>query len=231
MILTGSTNADLLARAALGAPEGLWLRADAQDDGRGRMGRAWDSSVGNVFTSTIVRLRPTDAPASSLAFIAALAVTDTLAQIAPHVGVTIKWPNDILSADGAKLCGMLLERSGDAVIIGVGLNLMNHPAGLDRPVTDLKALGANPPHPQAVVEILADNFSIWLTRWRHGGLPIIFKAWQARAHPVGTALSANLPSGERLEGLFTGLSSDGALMLRMADDKVCAIHAADVFLI
>ncbi len=195
------------------------------------MGRVWKSPSGNMFTSTIVRLRPLDPPAPSLAFIIALSVVDTIKQIAPHVAVIIKWPNDILSMEGAKLCGMLLERSGDAVIIGVGLNLVHHPEGLDRPVNNLTALGANCPHPQAVVEILADAFDIWLTRWRDMGLSIIFKAWQSSAHPVGTALSVNMPSGESYEGLYAGLSDDGALQLRLADGSIRAIHAADVFLI
>ncbi len=195
------------------------------------MGRVWESPQGNLFASTIVRLRPLDPPAPSLAFIISLAVVDTIKQIAPQVAVMIKWPNDILSADGAKLCGILLERSGDAVIIGVGLNLLHHPEGLDRPVNNLTALGANCPHAQAVVEILADAFDIWLTRWREIGLPFIFKAWQANAHPVGTALSVNLPSGEVFEGLYIGLSGDGALQLRLADGSIRAIHAADIFLI
>jgi BirA family biotin operon repressor/biotin-[acetyl-CoA-carboxylase] ligase len=195
------------------------------------MGRVWESPSGNLFASTIVRLRPLDPPAPSLAFIIALAAIDTITQIAPQVPVVIKWPNDILSVDGAKLCGMLLERSGDAVVIGVGLNLVQHPEGLDRPVDDLTALGANCPPPQAVVEILASAFDIWLTRWRDMGLPAILKAWQVNAHPVGTALSANLPSGEVFEGLYSGLSDDGALQLRLADGTNRAIHAADVFLI
>jgi BirA family biotin operon repressor/biotin-[acetyl-CoA-carboxylase] ligase len=215
----------------LGAPEGLWLRADAQDDGRGRMGRVWDSRVGNLFASTVVRLRLLDPIAPSLAFVIALAVVDTIKQIAPQVAVMIKWPNDIITLDGAKLCGMLLERSGDAVIIGIGLNLVHHPEGLDRPVNNLAALGANPPHPQAVLEILANAFDIWLTRWRDTGLHSIFKAWQSAAHPVGTALSVNMPSGEAYEGLYAGLSDDGALQLRLADGGIRAIHAADIFLI
>lgn len=195
------------------------------------MGRVWESPAGNLFASTIVRLRPLDPPAPSIAFIIALAVIDAIKQIAPQVPVIIKWPNDILSVDGSKLCGMLLERSGDAVIIGVGLNLVHHPESLDRPVNDLSALGANCPHPQAVVEILANAFDIWLTRWRDMGLNAILKSWQTCAHPVGTALSVNLPSGESYEGLYAGLSDDGALQLRLADGSIRAIHAADVFLI
>lgn len=229
--LTGSTNADLLGRITLGAPEGLWLRADAQDKGRGRLGRVWDSKSGNLFTSTIVRSRPLDPPLSSLAFVTALAVVDTIREIAPEIAITIKWPNDILSANGEKLSGMLLERSGEAVVIGVGLNLAHHPDGLDRPISDLTTLGAIPPQPQAACEILANAFGVWLRRWREGGLPEVLRVWQKAAHPVGTAITVNLPSGESLEGLYAGLLVDGALQLRLADGTIRGIHAADIFLI
>lgn len=230
-MLTGSTNADLLQRAAQGAPEGLWLRADRQDNGRGRMGRTWDSPTGNMFASTIVRLRPDDPPASTLAFVSALAVHDCIGQIAPEIAVQIKWPNDLLSKDGAKLCGILLERIDSAIVVGVGLNLVWHPPGLDRPVTDLKTLGALPPHPQAVVEILANAFAIWLDRWRLGGMAAIAASWQKLAHSVGTAVAVNLPNGVQEHGLYTGLTDDGALQLRLADGTIRAIHAADVFLV
>lgn len=229
--LTGSTNADLLQRADQGAPEGLWLRADAQDGGRGRLGRTWESPVGNLFTSTIVRLRPHDPAASSLAFVAAVAVYDTVRQVAPSVDVTLKWPNDVLSKDGAKLCGMLLERTGDAVIVGIGLNLVTHPRDLDRKVSDLVTLGATPPDAQSCVEILADAFARWLSNWRQSGLGSVIRQWEAHAHPRGTALSAKLPDGEDVHGLYAGLEDDGALRLSLADGSIRAIHAADIFLI
>jgi BirA family transcriptional regulator, biotin operon repressor / biotin---[acetyl-CoA-carboxylase] ligase len=194
------------------------------------MGRQWSSDPGNVYASCVVRLRASDPPAATLAFVAALAAFDCVKQIAPEIPVTIKWPNDLLSG-GAKLSGILLERSGDAVVIGFGINLVSHPALPDRPATDLLALGARPPHPQAVVEILADCLALWLERWRMGGMRGIVQQWQRHAHPVGSALTVALPDGERLEGLFEGLSEDGALRLRLADATIRAIHAGDVFLI
>lgn len=218
-------------RAEQGAPEGLWLRAAAQDGGRGRMGRGWESRTGNLFASTIVRVHASDPPASTLAFVAALAVYDAVKQIAPELPVQIKWPNDLLSSNGAKLCGMLLERAGDAVVVGIGLNLVSHPQGLERPVTDLVVLGANPPHPQAVVEILANAFGIWIDRWRMGGMRGVAQSWQRVSHPLGAALTVNLPDGASEEGLYAGLSDDGALQLRLADGSIRAIHAGDVFLI
>ena len=195
------------------------------------MGRVWDSPSGNLLVSTIVRLGLGDPAPSTLAFVTALAVLDTIKNIAPELAVQIKWPNDILSVDGAKLCGVLLERSDNAVVVGIGLNLAWHPKGLDRPVTDLTTLGALPPHPQAVTEILAENFAIWLQRWRIGGMQGIATNWQKVAHPIGTAVSVHLPTGEIADGLFAGLEEDGALRLRLADGEIRAIHAADIFLI
>jgi len=62
---TGSTNDDMLAMACAGAEEGLWLRAERQTGGKGRQGRAWVSPSGNIYASTLVRLRPGDPPARS----------------------------------------------------------------------------------------------------------------------------------------------------------------------
>jgi BirA family transcriptional regulator, biotin operon repressor / biotin---[acetyl-CoA-carboxylase] ligase len=147
------------------------------------------------------------------------------------VPILLKWPNDILAPQGTKICGILLERTGDAVIAGFGINLAYHPSGLDSPVSDLRALGANPPGPQAVCEILADCLSQWLAKWRAQPLADILRAWDAAAHRHGTALTVKSPDGEELQGLYAGLGDDGALKLRLADGQIRAIHAADIFLI
>jgi BirA family transcriptional regulator, biotin operon repressor / biotin---[acetyl-CoA-carboxylase] ligase len=228
---TGSTNADLLIRANEGAPEGLWLRADAQDEGRGRMGREWISPLGNVYASTIIRLKPDDPPAPTLAFVAAVSAHRAISKLSPFAFAQIKWPNDILSNDGAKLCGMLLERNGDAVVVGIGVNLAHHPEGLERPVTSIKALGLTVSAPQEFVEVLAQELAAALATWRIHGQTAIMADWQSRAHPVGTLLKGRLPDGEEFSSQFDGLNNDGALMLRLADGSIRAIHAADVFLV
>jgi BirA family transcriptional regulator, biotin operon repressor / biotin---[acetyl-CoA-carboxylase] ligase len=220
----------MLALAATGAAEGSWLRADQQTGGKGRLGRQWQSPPGNLYASTLVRLRPHDPSPASLTFVVALAVDETLRLFAPDVTFSIKWPNDVL-AGGAKLCGILLERADDAIVIGIGVNLAVHPHGLDRPVTSLVALGVAPPSPQIFAEALADVFARWLDQWRNAGLAAIRTAWLARAHPIGTALSVSLPDGNQMEGLFDGLDSDCALRLRLADGGVRAIHAGDTILI
>lgn len=228
---TASTNADMLALAAKGEPEGIWLRADTQVEGRGRMGRAWHSPIGNLYASTLVRLQPHDPPAATLALVAAIALHEVvIAYTTETCLVIIKWPNDLL-VNGAKLAGILLERANDAVVIGVGANLGFHPVGLDRPVTSLAAQGLDAPDPHYFCEDLARAFAHWLGRWRGSGLETIRQAWLRGAHPVGTALTANLGDGSSVDGLFDGLEPDGALRLRLADHSLRVIHAADIFLI
>jgi BirA family biotin operon repressor/biotin-[acetyl-CoA-carboxylase] ligase len=224
---TASTNADMLALAESGAAEGLWLRAIEQTAGRGRQGRAWVSPPGNLYASTLVRLRPGDPSPATLAMVAAVALDEVLRAY----GATpiIKWPNDLLIGE-AKLTGILLERSGHAVVVGIGVNLAHHPAGLDRAVTSLAAQGLGAPDPDLFLRDLAEAFARGLAQWRVG-LEAIRRRWLERAHPSGTALTARLPDKAAIDGLFDGLDADGALRLRLASGEVQVIHAGDVFLI
>jgi BirA family biotin operon repressor/biotin-[acetyl-CoA-carboxylase] ligase len=172
-----------------------------------------------------VRLGPGDPPPPTLALVAAIALQEVAAAFAPEAEVIVKWPNDLL-AGGFKLAGILLEREGEAVVIGFGVNLARAPDGLGRPATSLAALAGAAPDPAAFLETLADAFARWLGRWRGEGLGAIRRQWLAIAHPPGTALAAG-----GVEGLFDGLDEAGALRLRLADGTAHIVHAGDVFLI
>ena len=129
---TGSTNADLAARIAHSGyvAEGAWLLADRQTAGRGRLGRSWSDGAGNFMGSTVVHLRHGDPSPDTLALVAGLAVYEAVVSRAGPETM-LKWPNDVL-VDGAKLAGILLERIGDAVVIGIGVNLAAAPRFDDR---------------------------------------------------------------------------------------------------
>ncbi|MEH3037745.1 MAG: biotin--[acetyl-CoA-carboxylase] ligase [Sphingomonas adhaesiva] len=230
---TGSTNADLVALARDGAGEdGLWLRARRQTAGRGRQGRPWDSPEGNLFASTLVRLSPGEPPAPTLALVAAVALDEAVRLAIPADRarrLALKWPNDLLLA-GAKLSGILLERSGDWVVIGIGVNVACHPDLPDRATTSLHAEGATL-DAAAFLDSLAAQFGAWLTLWRRQGLAPVAQRWRERAHPPGTPLVARLPDGEEVPGTFETLDEDGALVLRLADGTARVIHAGDVFLV
>ncbi|MEO5493475.1 MAG: biotin--[acetyl-CoA-carboxylase] ligase [Sphingomonas sp.] len=225
---TGSTNADMIALAASGLEEGVWLRADRQTSGRGRQGRAWVSPTGNLYVSTLVRIRPSDPPAATLALVAAVAIEEAVGAYLPGAA-RIKWPNDLL-IDGAKWSGILLERAGAAVVIGFGANMAHHPTDTDRVATSLAAHGIAV-DPADFIETLAEAFARWVERWRGEGIDVVRRRWVERAHPAGTPLTARLPDRSTIDGLFDGLDAEGALILRLADGTRRVIHAGDVFLL
>ena len=87
-------------------------------------------------------------------------------------------------------------------------------------------LGDRPDRPA-----LAEAFARWLGVWRGTGVAPVRARWLDRAHAPGTALTARLPDGTIVDGLFAGLDAEGALNLRLADGSTRVIHAADVFLV
>lgn len=193
------------------------------------MGRSWESVDGNLYCSTLVRLQPADPLPHSLALVAANAVHALVAPLCAGKA-QIKWPNDIL-VDGAKIAGILLERSGDAVVVGIGINVTSHPAGLDRPVTSLHALGATDAQAGALLERLAQLFGHWLSVWRGQGLDPVRAHWLLNAHPTGTPIRVLSPDGQTVEGTFDTLDRQGMLILRLANGESRAIHAGDILLI
>ena len=221
---TGSTNQDLLAEARAGAPEGIWLRAETQSGGRGRVGRIWLSPPGNLYASTIVRLHAGEPEPATLALVAAVALEEVASAYAGPRRLQLKWPNDLM-AGPAKLAGILLERADDAVVIGFGVNLAHHPEDLERPTASLASLDVAAPEPALFLADLVDALARWIGRWRGEGLGPVRARWIERAHPVGSALLAGGAAG-----LFEGLDSQGALLIRRADGSVETIRAGDVFL-
>ena len=217
---TGSTNADLLADTT--AVEGDWLVALMQDAGRGRQGREWVAQSGNFFGSALVALRPTDPPAPSLSLAAGLALIEAVDLAAPGSPLMLKWPNDLLLGT-TKLGGILLERSGDRVVAGFGLNLGPAPRIEGREVAALNGILL----PQAFAPLLAGSFARMLDLWRTSDAEAFARAWLARAHPVGTRLTIHSAPGQTVGGIFDGIESDGALRLRI-DDRLEIIRAGDV---
>ena len=219
-----------MALARAGASEGYWLRADVQSGGRGRQGRQWQSPVGNLYASTLVRLRAEDPSAASLAFVIGIAAHVTLAPLGGPRELKLKWPNDLLLND-AKCAGMLLEREKDAVVLGIGVNLASAPEIAGRLTASFDDRSAAPFDPAALLVDLARNFAERLARWRAEPLQQTLADWESRAHAIGTPLSVSLGADEKLEGRYDGLASDGALFLRMTDGTRRQVHAADVDII
>lgn len=206
------------------ASEGDWLVALAQDAGRGRQGREWQSLAGNFFGSTLVELRSGDPPAPSLALAAGLALIEAIDHAAPARDLMLKWPNDVMLA-GAKLGGILLERAGDRVVAGFGVNLAAAP---NIPGRATASLGGDVTS-QAFAPLLAASFARLLAAWRSAEPDSFARAWLARAHPIGTALSIHVGKDETMSGTFAGIDPDGAMRLDVVGETQ-VVRAGDVSL-
>jgi len=210
----------MLADAA--AVEGDWLVALEQNAGRGRQGRQWVGETGNFFGSTIVRLGTRDPSPPSLSLAAGLALIEAVDVAVPDLPLMLKWPNDLLLGM-SKLAGILLERGGDRVVVGFGVNLGSAPKLGDRDAAALNGALL----PQAFAPLLAGSFARMLSLWRGSDPEAFAQAWLARAHPVGTHLTVHGGAGEKVSGTFDGIEPDGALRLRRNGD-LDVIRAGDV---
>jgi BirA family biotin operon repressor/biotin-[acetyl-CoA-carboxylase] ligase len=228
-----STNEEARRRAAAGERRPLWIAATRQSEGRGRRGRAWQSSPGNLFATLLLRPAKPAGECAQLSFVAALAVSDMLARFAPHASLTLKWPNDVL-ASGRKIAGILLESESNArgetawLVIGIGVNLTDFPEATEFPAISLAAVDAAPPAPKDALLHLAAAFAKWYEVWRTAGFAPVREAWLARASGLGSRIRARL-ANEEIIGVFQGIDESGALLLGLPGGLTRAIAAGEVF--
>jgi BirA family transcriptional regulator, biotin operon repressor / biotin---[acetyl-CoA-carboxylase] ligase len=221
---TGSTNADLLARA--GEPEGLVLVAEEQTAGRGRLGRTWVAPPYSALTFSVL-LRPSWIPPGRLGWLPLLAGVSVATAVRGVAGVNavLKWPNDVL-VGGRKLAGILAEVSGDTAVIGIGLNVSAGPDELSPPgpgalhATSLYAEGQRLNRPvvldraQLLSGILLAFERRWIA-WRHerGKVHAIRAEYRQLCATIGREVRVERPAGKPLSGKAVDVDADGRLVV------------------
>jgi BirA family biotin operon repressor/biotin-[acetyl-CoA-carboxylase] ligase len=163
---TGSTNTDLLADASDGAPEGIVLAAESQTAGRGRLGRRWSSQPLAALTFSVL-LRPGGVPPGRRGWVPLLAGVAVASALRAGAGVDarLKWPNDVL-VQGAKVAGILAEQRGDAIVVGIGINVSTRqdelPAG---GATSLALAGAARTDREYLLACVLTELERWYLAW------------------------------------------------------------------
>lgn len=226
---TGSTNADLLARAAAEDVDGAVLIAEQQSAGRGRMGRSWAAAPRAQITMSIA-VAPRSVPVTAwgwLPLAAGVAVVDAVAA-ETHVNPGLKWPNDVLVGD-RKLAGILTEvaPSGRVIVVGIGLNvtLSREEAG-EPGATSLLALGVQRPDRNRLVRALLQELGRRVTQWRNTDAELLAD-YRVRSMTVGSRVRASLPGGREVVGVARGIDEQGRLRLE-SDGETLAMSAGDV---
>jgi BirA family biotin operon repressor/biotin-[acetyl-CoA-carboxylase] ligase len=259
--VTGSTNADLLARAAGGEPEGAVLVAEQQNAGRGRLGRAWVSPPRAALTFSVL-LRPTPVPRARLGWLPLLAGVAVAAAVRDVTGVDaqLKWPNDVLAGPGGvpaggsgpaatggqgsrvvppgKIGGILAEAAGDAVVVGIGVNVSTGPAEFPPPGPGaLPATSLRMEHARSLdrtrllAGILAGLERSYLTWSQFLGDPErsgLRAEYTRLCATLGRRVRVELPGGRALDGLAAGVDADGRLLVSVPPDADLPVAAGDI---
>jgi BirA family biotin operon repressor/biotin-[acetyl-CoA-carboxylase] ligase len=228
---TGSTNADLLARApALAAP--LLLIAENQTAGRGRAGRSWLSSAGNSLTFSLAwRFEAGPQALSGLPLALGVALAETLARLG--VQVRLKWPNDVLK-DGDKLAGILVETApaerGIWAVIGIGLNLVM-PDEMEQAIG--RSVAAAPwlarMDRDELMAALLDGLAAVLREFERTGFAAFAGRWNMLHEYQGSAVRIIDQGAVLHEGRAAGVDDAGRLLLDTAQGRI-TIAAGDVSL-
>lgn len=229
-----STNEEAKRLARGGGCRGAVIWAKKQSEGKGRMGRCWVSSEGNLFVSVLLQPDKPLKEFAQLSFVTAVAVIESLeALLAEGHALQCKWPNDIL-LNGRKLGGILLEsfQTGEGsqpwVVVGIGINVDCYPPRTEFPATCLKEAGVELVSAKIILSRFIHHFIERYDEWNAGGFAPVRKRWKQAAWGIGARLCARLPDGE-IEGVCEGIDTRGSLKLTLDDGSSRLVHAGDVF--
>ena len=237
---TGSTNADLLAAVRAGAASGAVLVAEVQTAGRGRLDRDWQSQPGAALTFSVL-LRPAGVPPASkgwLPLLTGVAVATALTAVT-GVGVSLKWPNDVLGVPdpagrAGKLAGILAEQASDAIVVGVGLNVSADQDELpSSQATSLWLEGGADVGRDTILTAILRELERWYLRWADGPVPGdaessgLRTAYVQACSTIGHEVRVELPGGGTLSGQAVGVDGLGRLLVAATDGEH-AVSAGDV---
>jgi BirA family biotin operon repressor/biotin-[acetyl-CoA-carboxylase] ligase len=224
---TGSTNADLLQRAAPAPGRFDFLTAEYQSAGRGRRARSWLAPPGGAICLSIswsFGTLPRDVSALSLAI--GVCALRALAEL----GITaaaLKWPNDLVVGN-AKLGGILIELRAEAagpavVVVGIGLNvalaepLLRQIEASGTRATDLASTGAPGCERNRLAAALISRSVAGLEQFERDGFGSFASEWSAADALAGKAVLVTTGGGNGgVAGHARGIDFDGALCLQTA---------------
>jgi BirA family biotin operon repressor/biotin-[acetyl-CoA-carboxylase] ligase len=177
--------------------EGAVAVCDEQAQGRGRLGRGWEAPAGTAILCSTVLRPPAGHDLPELSLVAGVAVAETVER-ATNLAAQIKWPNDVL-VNRRKVAGVLAETAGDAVVLGIGLNVnqSREQLPLDAKVAPGSLLtvdGVRRERAPLLSDLLLDLEQAY-DEWLDGGLDRVYDRLGARDFLRGRRISLDGETG------------------------------------
>jgi BirA family biotin operon repressor/biotin-[acetyl-CoA-carboxylase] ligase len=227
-----STNITAKELACEGAQEGTLVIASAQNHGRGRFDRTWQSPTGGVYISLILKPKTSMETISLLPLIAGLAVSKTIERY--HLHPTIKWPNDIRT-NGKKIAGILLESEGkgpiiDYVVVGIGINLNIDIQTLSSDIQPYcTSVSTELQHQVDYHEFLKEllvQYAKFYKIFQKQNYETIRTEWRQRTDTLGKTIRVKT-SLETLQGTAVDIDQAGFLILKTITGEMKKIYSGD----
>ena len=250
-----STSSEAMRTAKSGIVDSNYaVLAKSQTKARGRSGKNWQSRVGNLHVSLLIKPDKELELLPQLSFVTALAVYESITSlchpdsslchyrplchsresgndIIGRGDIRLKWPNDVL-VNGRKIAGILLEsvkvENNYYLIIGIGINITYHPDNIDQPTTCLVSENLPPIEPQALLEKLIENFEKYYQIWHNNGFSFIRKKWLEHAYKLHENISVKYQN-DIVTGLFKDIDSTGRIILQLPSKKIISFSTAELF--
>lgn len=216
------------ALARKGAGEGTWIVAETQTQGRGRLGRKWNSPLGGLYCSLILRPTRPQAEIPQLALVAGLAAAEAIHDLT-RLYPSIRWPNDLL-INGKKVAGILVEAKDKAVVAGIGINVTTDVKKLPPEATSLAACGAKKTSPDKLLAALRKHLGHWYAVWAEEGFAPIRQALRSRIGHFGEPVTITT-GRQHLEGAAQDLDEQGRLVVRLDSGIQRSFEAGEVTLL
>ena len=224
---------DLLCQQDPARLHGTVIIAEEQTGGQGRLGRAWASPGGGIWTTTILAPRIPIDRVFMVTMAAAIAVARAVRRDL-DLGALIKWPNDILIGD-RKLAGLLLELSAENAavnhaLLGIGIDanipLGHLPPELRAAVTSLSAeLGRDVDRPALLASVLKE-FERRYDLLEAGEYEAVAKEWRSLSITLGHRVRITTLA-KTFEGEAVDIDDVGALLVRKESGAVERVIAGD----
>jgi BirA family transcriptional regulator, biotin operon repressor / biotin---[acetyl-CoA-carboxylase] ligase len=228
----GSTNDRARTLLDEDGMDGGVVVAEEQTAGRGRRGRTWLSPPGlNLMVSVALRPMLPARDAWQLGLATALA---TASACRSHVPVDLKWPNDVVSTDGAKLAGLLIETMADGerlsgAVLGIGINVNwtrgEMPAEIASRATSLADLSGAPVDRVPLLRGLLEQLDLEIAFLEAGESPL--ERYRAVCTTLGAAVTVATPTGS-VRGRAVDLDGTGALVVDADDGRRHVISSGEV---
>jgi len=230
---SATSSSDLVREAAAaGAASGTGFLVGEQTQGRGRRGASWSSAQGGMYYSLLLKPACPATEWFGLAFVASLAIREAIADCLTNETVGLKWPNDVLIKGRGKISGILIEVSGDNLIIGTGVNIaaVTPIDGTRLPAAAIQDCGSIDLTPRQLAESYRDRLARRYENYVHNGFDDVRTEWLAHCLHKGEMMRVHLLD-KTITGAFMDLGADGTMYLLADDGATHHISTGDVELI